>query len=187
MFTRNCSTKLHFPHVIRAATALMVFTLFNSSLYTTHAQQTPVNNSGFTLGFFSIDSNDAHACTTANSTLKIEGEALEPGDNKPRKVKLEVTFTNGVMSAKDKDNVLRNVPNNEVYGTFYYLTSHLRGHLKVKLKLEGKDVPKDLKKDTDLVDLNLDDFQPIPDESSPNQVPSVNDISEYVDFAIPCI
>jgi hypothetical protein len=205
MLTRNCNFKLHYLYAIRFALVLMILSLGSSSFYTTtNAQQTSPNDPGFTLGFFSIDSSDARACSTANSTLKIEGEALEPGDSTPRNIKLEVTFKNGVMSTKDKDGVLRSVLGNPVYGNFYYLTSHLRGHLTVSLKLkkakdaEGKTNQEndeetlansnDRKKNRYLVDLNLDEFKPIPEKLPTNEAPNnrVNDIPEYVDFAIPC-
>jgi hypothetical protein len=193
MFNRNHHTKPLITRVVRTVAAIMTFSLFNSSFHT-NAQQTS-NNPGFTLGFFSIDSNDARACSTANSSLKIEGEALEAGSNNLRKVKLEVTFENGVMTAKDPDNVLRSIPKNAVYGNFYYLTSHLTGHLTVTMKLK-KSKNKDDKESDDargkdskesmMVDLNFDEFKPLPEESLVNQVPSINSISEYVDFGIPC-
>jgi hypothetical protein len=189
-------------YATRIAMTIITFSLFNSSFHT-NAQQT-TNNPGFALGFFSIDSNDARACSTANSTIKIEGETLEPGSNKPHKVKLEVTFKNGVVSAKDKDGLLGSVASNQTYGNFYFLTPRLTGHLTVTLKLkksksaDGKDNQADenddstgmdssnRKKDVYLVDLNLDEFKPIPDEPLPNQEPSTDTIPEYVDFAIPC-
>jgi hypothetical protein len=198
MFTRNHHAKSLSTHAIRTVAAIMTLSLFNSSFHTS-AQQTS-NNPGFTLGFFSIDSKDARACDTANSTLKIEGETLEPGSNNRHKVKLEVTFENGVMTAKDPDNVLRSIPKNAVYGNFYYLTSHLTGHLIVTMKLkktkdyddkenddESNDDSRGKKpKGSTMVDLNFDEFKPLPEESLVNQVPSVNNISEYVDFGIPC-
>jgi hypothetical protein len=198
MFTQNHHTKTLATRIIRTVAAIMTFSLFNSS-FQTNAQQTS-NNPGFTLGFFSIDSKDARACSTANSSLKIEGEALEAGSNNLRKVKLEVTFENGVMTAKDPDNVLRSIPKNAVYGNFYYLTSHLTGHLTVTMKLKkskNKDGTENTNSESDdargkdskesmMVDLNFDEFKPLPEESLVNQVPSINSISEYVDFGIPC-
>jgi hypothetical protein len=199
MFNRNHHTKPLITRVVRTVAAIMTFSLFNSSFHT-NAQQT-TNNPGFTLGFFSIDSKDARACSTANSTLKIEGEALEPGSNNLRKVKLEVTFTNGVVSTKDKDNVLRDVPQNSVYGSFYYLTSHLTGHLTVTMKAKkskSKDSNSNNEENDDqgstdsrgknsyFVDMDLNQIRPIPNDPNPDQVLEASDIPEYIDFAIPC-
>jgi hypothetical protein len=143
-----------------------------------HAQTTPPLR--FQLGFYLVDPNNPRSCTTANGKVKIDGEVMEvdkKGKLKSRKVKLDIAFENGQMTAKDPDGLLRNA-NSDVYGSFYYLEANLSGNLKVQLERS--------KIKTALIDVNLDSFRTIPGTQLFDQDQFVPERQEYIDFAIPC-